>query len=184
MKQALILHGTDSNPEANWFPWIRAQLVEQGYQVWAPLLPNNDTPSRETYTDFLLSGQHNLTDSIVIGHSSGAVEILNLLMDERAPHIKLGMLVSAWEHGVPPGMEPAKFAKLFPAEGFDFARIQRNADKLAFMHSVDDPYCPLAQAQHLASQLNATMTVVPNGGHLGSQYTLLPGLWDIIEPNL
>jgi len=168
----------------NWFPWLKAKLEAAGYEVWIPQLPDCDRPNRNTYANFLLNGQHDFTDNIVIGHSSGAVEVLNLLMDERMPHVKIAVMVGAWDHGVPPGMDPAPFAHLFPPSGFDFAAIKQKADKLAFLHGDDDPYCPLEQAQYLAKELDAPITVKHEGHHLGSRFTELPELWQIIEPNL
>ena len=185
MRHAIILHGTDGSPKENWFPWLKTKLRAEGYEVWAPLLPENHAPNRKTYGDFLLDGQHDLTDSIIIGHSSGAVEVLNLLMDERCPRIKLAVVVSAWAGGKPDGYETnEQFKNLFPSEGFDFAAIRQKADKIAFLHSSDDPYCPLSQAEYLAKQLEAPITAVPNGHHLGSRFTELPAVWSIIEPSL
>ena len=184
MKRAVILHGTDGTPESNWFPWLKQKLEEQGYAVWVPLLPDNHTPNRQTYNDFLLSGDWDFTDNIVVGHSSGAVEILNLLMDERCPHVKLGVMVSAWDHGVPTDMDYEQFVNLFPEGGFDFATIKQKADKLQFIHSADDPYCPLEQAKYLAENLDAPLTIMQSAGHIGSNFTELPELWNIIEPML
>src|SRR4051812_47230848 len=96
MKRALLIHGTDGNPNGNWFPWLKQKLEEKGYEVWVPLLPENHTLNRLIYNDFLLGSGHDFTDNIVVGHSSGAVSVLNLLMDERCPHIRLGVLVGAW----------------------------------------------------------------------------------------
>lgn len=184
MKRVVILHGTDGNPDSNWFPWLKAKLEEQGYEVWAPLLPDNHAPNRKTYNDFLLSGTWDFTDNIVIGHSSGAVSVLNLLMDERCPKIKLGVMVSAWAVGTPGGYDSdAQFTNLFPPAGFDFATIKQHADKLAFLHSDDDPYCPLEQAQYLAKQLDAPLTIKHEGHHIGARFTELPEVWQIIEEN-
>lgn len=184
MKRAVILHGTDGTPESNWFPWLKGKLEAEGYQVWVPLLPENHTPNRETYNDFLLGKPWDFTGNIVIGHSSGAVEVLNLLMDWRCRKIKLGVLVSAWEKGTPIGMEDQQFADLFPPEGFDPERIKQNAKLLAFMHSDDDPYVPLEWVKPLVEKLGAPLTVIPNGHHLGSKYAELPELWKILEPVL
>jgi uncharacterized protein len=184
MKKAVILHGTDVNPAANWFPWLKAKLEAEGYEVWVPLLPENHTPNRQLYSDFLFGSDFDFADSLVVGHSSGAVEVLNLLDDERLPHIRMAVLVSAWEHGTPPGMDESQFENLFPPEGYEFMRMREKADKIAFLHGDDDPYCPLEQAQFLAEQLEAPLTVVPQGHHLGAKYTELPELWQIIEPNL
>lgn len=148
--------------------------------MWVPLLPENHTPNRQIYNDFLLADGWDFADNIVVGHSSGAVSILNLLMDERCPHIKLGVMVSAWAHGTPAGMKAEQFSGLFPPDDFDFARIKSKADRLAFLHSRDDPYCPLDQAEHLAKELDASISVMENAGHIGGMFTELPELWKII----
>src|SRR3954465_5483391 len=107
MKRAIILHGTSAQPTSNWFPWLKTKLESEGYEVWVPQLPDADAPNRDTYADFLFNSGWDFTDSIVIGHSSGAVEVLNLLMDRRMSHIRLGVMVGAWMSGMP---------KNFPAE--------------------------------------------------------------------
>lgn len=186
MKCAIILHGTDGEPDQNWFPWLKTKLEAKGYKVWIPLLPENHTPNREVYNDLLFSKDWDFTDGIVIGHSSGAVSVLNMLMDERCPEIKLAVMVSAWASGIPLRYEEGnqQFVNLFPPSGFDFELIKQKAGKIAFLHSEDDPYCPLEQAKYLAEQLNAPLTTVPHGHHLGSEYKELPELWHIIEPAL
>jgi two-component system response regulator HydG len=81
MKQALILHGTDATPASNWFAWLKVQLEQDGYAVWLPQLPNSDKPNAKTYNQFLLANQdfEFNNETIIIGHSSGAVEVLSLL---------------------------------------------------------------------------------------------------------
>jgi predicted alpha/beta hydrolase family esterase len=186
MKNAIILHGTDGNPEHNWFPWLKKKLEENGYKVWAPILPGNHTPNRQVYNDFLFSKGWDFTDNIVVGHSSGAVSVLNLLMDDRCPKVNLAIMVSAWKGGVPLRYEPSnqQFVNLFPPDGFDFELIKQKAGKIAFLHSDDDPYCPIEQAEYLAKKLDAPISVVHKGWHLGSDFSELPGLWDIIKDEL
>lgn len=185
MKRAAILHGTDGHPDHHWMPWLKQKLEEQGYEVWAPELPENHTPDRETYNNFLFSQGWDFADNIVVGHSSGAVSVLNLLMDERCPMIKLGVMVGAWAGGRPMGhFDENQFAKLFPENGFDFELIKSKADHLAFLHSDDDPYCPLEQAQYLAEQLGASITVLYGAGHISAGFKEKPEIWDVIEENI
>lgn len=185
MKHALILHGTDGSPDGNWFPWLKMKLEAVGYEVWAPELPENHTPNYHTYNDFLLSKEWDFTDSVVVGHSSGAVSVLNLLMDERCPKVKLAVMVSGWAGGLPNGnFEEGQFDNMFPAGGFDFARIKANVDNLVFLHSDNDPYCPLEQAEYLAAELDAPLKILHDAGHIGRDFKELPELWEMIEEKL
>lgn len=196
MKRAVILHGTDGTPGSNWFPWLKQKLVGQGIEVWIPELPNSHTPNRNIYNEFLFGSDWDLTDNIVIGHSSGAVSVLNLLMDERCPRIRLGVMVGAWATNdaelsevqvrayAQAGLTKEQFKDTFPPEGFNFELIKSKADRLAFVHGDDDPYCPLDQAKWLADQLDAEITIVPNGHHLGARFTELTVLWNILSDEL
>lgn len=185
MKRAVILHGTDGHPKHHWMPWLKAKLEEQGYEVWVPELPENHTPNAQVYNDFLLGQGWDFADNIVVGHSSGAVSVLNLLMDERCPKIKLGVMVGAWAGGQPMGhFDENQFAGLFPENGFDFELIKSKADHLAFLHSDDDPYCPLEQAQYLAGQLDAPITVLHSAGHISGGFKEKPEIWEIVEGSL
>lgn len=187
MKRAVILHGTDGVPDESWRPWLREKLEAEGYEVWIPALPENHTPNRKVYGDFLFGQGWDFSDNLVIGHSSGAVEVLNLLMDERLPKVKMAVMVGAWAGGLPMGYEEGgntQFLNLFPEEGFDFELMKSKAEKFAFLHGDDDPYCPLEQAKFLAEKLDGSLTVVPGGGHLGVKFTELPVLWDVIKSEL
>lgn len=185
MKRAVILHGTDGKPYHHWMPWLKTKLEERGYEVWVPELPENHTPNAQVYNDFLFGQGWDFTDNIVVGHSSGSVSVLNLLADQRCPKINLGVMVGAWAGGLPLQHEDEKqFAGLFPQGGFDVDKIKSNADHLAFLHSDDDPYCPLEQAQYLAEQLDASITVLHGAGHISGGYKEKPEIWEIIEPEL
>lgn len=184
-KRAVLLHATDRNPDEIWLPWLKIQLEARGYEVWAPELPGNHNPNYRIYNDFLFSHDWDFTDNIVIGHSSGAVSVLNLLMDERCPKIKLGVIVGAWAGGMPNGdFEEGQFDDLFPEGGFNFMRIKTNAQSLAFLHSDDDPYCPIEQAEFLAAELDSPLKILHGAGHISGDMTELPELWDMIEEKL
>ena len=80
MKNAIIIHGNDNTPEGNWFRWLEAELQKIGYEVWLPQMPDSHLPNADRYNKLLLSHDFNFnSESILIGHSSGAVAILHLL---------------------------------------------------------------------------------------------------------
>ena len=183
MKQALILHGTDASPANNWFTWLKAQLEQSGYNVWLPQLPNSATPNAETYNEFLLSNPDFIFDeeTIIIGHSSGAVEILNLLQHlPNDARIKAAYLISAFKDDL--GWE--SLGGLFK-ESFDFEKIKAKADKFVFLHSDNDPYVPLEQARYLSEQVGGELIIKTAQGHfnteLSESYKEFPLLLHIIE---
>lgn len=167
MKRAVLLHGTDGTPDGGWRPYVKAELEKRGYEVWVPALPNNHTPNMQAYNDFLLGGQWDFKDNLVIGHSSGAVQVLNLLMDARCPKVETIVPVGAWAHMEETDLDYEQFKDTFPKQGFDFGLIKSKCDNILFLHGDNDPYCPLEQAKWLAAQLGSDIVVIPNGGHLG-----------------
>jgi uncharacterized protein len=179
MKRAVILHGTDGSPEFIWMPWLKTELEKKGYEVFAPLLPENHTPNRNIYNDFLLKSGWDFTDNIIIGHSSGAVSVLNLLMDERCPTIKAGILVGVWAHMDGTELDREQFKDLFSEGGFDFDTIRVKARKLLYLHGDNDPFCPLDQAQWLADQTGSEIEIIPNGYHLGKSHS--PEFAELLE---
>lgn len=184
MKNALILHGTGGDHNENWFPWLHKQLEENGYKVWSPDLPEADTPNIQRYNKFLLS-ENNWTfdqDSILVGHSSGAVAILGLLQAlPEGAKVDTCYLVGAFKNDL--GWD--SLSGLFE-EPFDFNDIQSKADKFVFIHSDNDPYCPLDHAEYLAEQLDAELIVKEGQQHFsvstfGEAYTEFPFLLELIE---
>lgn len=185
MKHAVILHGTDSSPDSNWFQWLKKQLEQSGYKVWIPELPGNHTPNRKIYNDFMLSSNWDFTDNLVIGHSSGAVSVLNLLEDDRCPRINVGVIVSAWADTDKTVLDKDQFKNLFPEKGFNFSLIKSKVDKLIFVHGDDDPYCPLEQAQWLAEKTNSEIKIIPKGEHLGAtRPPEFPELLDLLKSRI
>lgn len=171
MKRAVILHGTDGSPEVNWIPWLKKLLVSNGVEVFVPKLPDNHTPNRFTYEEFLKQADWDFSDNIVIGHSSGATTTLSLLQSEWFPHIDSAILVGTflnekWTKTVD-WYEPGQFDMLFP-EKFDIETIKSRADHFYFLHGNDDPYCDIEDARKLNQQLAGKFTEVEGGHHLGS----------------
>lgn len=168
MRKAFILHGTDGHPESNWFMWLKDKLENAGYEVQVPLLPDNHTPNRKTYNDYLFGLGYDLTNSLLIGHSSGAVSVLNLLEDERCPSIDKAVLVGVWYTCEGTVLNPEQFKKLFPKNGFNFELIRSKVNSTLIIHGDDDPYCPLDQAKLIAEKLKSKVSIIKGGGHLGS----------------
>lgn len=185
MKNALILHGTDNNSQGNWYPWLKDELIKLNYNVWVPDLPKANKPNIDNYNNYIFANkdwQFN-NDSILIGHSSGAVAILYLL--QNLPDnikIKNCFLVSAFKDNLNWDALNELFLK-----PFDFEKIKKHANKFIFIHSDNDPYVPLEHAKFLSEKLDGKLIILEGQKHfnleMGEQYKQFPKLLKIIKEN-
>lgn len=184
MKKAVILHGTHGTSQDNWIPWLKQQLEEAGWNVWAPSLPGADNPNTEIYNKFILKNLPWPLDSetILIGHSSGAVSILKLLQDLPAGvKVSKCYLIGSFKDDL--GWEELKM--LFQ-EPFEFSKIKTHAQNFIFIHSDDDPHCPLEHAQFLGQKLSGQLLVQKGQKHFsistaGEKYKQFPFLLELIQ---
>ena len=183
MKNALILHGTDADHTANWFPWLDEELTGLGYKVWTPDLPKADKPSIERYNNFILGSDWQFNEqSILIGHSSGAVEILGLLNDPRLPNnlkLKACFLVGAFKGSLGWDSLTGMVAD------FNYNLIKSRSKELVFIHSNNDPHCPIEDARDLCKQLEGKFIELKDMGHFSGsttpKLTEFPQLLEIIK---
>ncbi len=165
------MHGTDANTTDNWWPWLRKLLEGEGYEIFAPVLPDNHTPSWQTYETFLKDSGWDFSDNLLVGHSSGATTILNLLSTDWFPKVKTVVLAGTFINEKltksADWYETGQFDNLFLTE-YSPEKLKQKADSFYFVHGDNDPYCDIEDARKLCSQLEGTFIVVPNGHHLWS----------------
>lgn len=183
MKNALILHGTDNNSQGNWFPWLKNELETKGWKVWVPDLPDSGIPNTKKYIKLISSNQDwdFNSESFLIGHSAGAVTILGLLQNLSADvQVDTCILIGSFKNN----LGTKEFDGLFE-EPFDFEKIKKHAKKFIFIHSDNDPYCPLEHAEYLAKKLDGKLIVMKGQGHfnleISPKYRKFPELLELIQ---
>jgi len=186
-KNALILHGTGATPKDNWFPWMRDRLEALGYEVWLPQLPNSAAPNVHAYTKFLLANPHwQYGDkTLIVGHSSGAVEILALLQ-ALPPGIAIDTAVFVAIHTEDLVAHPEwKMLAGMYLDPFDYPKIRASARQFVFVHSDDDPICPVSYARDTAEKVGGEVVVLHGKKHFSTFFdpslTKVPELESIIE---
>jgi uncharacterized protein len=160
MRNAIILHGTDASPSSNWFPWLKSELSIIGYDVWVPELPNWSAPNRANFMRVIAAKNFLFNEeTIIVGHSSGAVAALHLL-PLTGSTIRAAFFVSAFKDtlGWP------SLNGLFDRE-FDFAAIKQAANERIFYYSDDDPYVTPDHAEFLASATEGELVPMRGMGH-------------------
>lgn len=180
MKNAVILHGTGGNSKENWFQWLKKELLSKGYEkVWVPNLPGADRPNVCTYNAYLDERYNFNKDTMMVGHSSGAVSILGLL--NKLPEdkkIKKAVLVAGFKDN----LDWEDLSDLFIYK-FDWKKLQRMCDEYILIHSTNDPYVPMKHGELLKDKLGpkAKLIVMKDQKHFsmgsyGPKYKKFPEL--------
>jgi len=186
MKNALILHGTEGNSKENWFPWLKKELEKKGYKVWLPDLPGADVPNLKKYLEFIFANkdfEFNL-ETVIIGHSSGAVACLAVL-NELPENVKMNtcIMVSPFEKNSPGGKwEPNR--ELFEYKP-DLSKVKNKVRSFVLFISDNDKYCPTDYVKNLGKELGGKVIITHGDGHFsisigGPKYKKLPMLLEYL----
>lgn len=183
MKNALILHGTDSSSQANWFPWLKEELEKRSWEVWVPDLPSANEPDISRYNQFIFANREFVFSekTCLIGHSSGAVAALGLLQSlPENTSIDTCILVSVFENDLGWG----NLKRLFETR-LAYETISKKAKRFILIHSDNDPYIPLDQPKHINKKLHGDLKVMLGQKHFNldtnSEYVKFPYLLDLLR---
>jgi predicted alpha/beta hydrolase family esterase len=139
------------------------------------------------YTEFLMQNAPWPLDghTLIIGHSSGAVAILGLLQVLPVnTQIGAAILVSSFTDKLARDHAWEMLGGLFE-QSLDFGIIKRKAGRFIVIHSDDDPYVPLKQAQEVCERLGGDMIVMPGKKHFSvatdPAFTEFPEILPIIK---
>jgi predicted alpha/beta hydrolase family esterase len=162
MQNIFIFHGVGGSPEENWFPWLKKELSERGYNVIVPQFP---TPEGQTLENWLkvLDKYHEFIneDAILVGHSLGVPFALNVIECNK---IKAAYLVAGFYGKAGNDFDPGMAS--FAQREFNWQKIRENCKKFHVYHSNNDPYIKLEKAQQLAKKLQIEVTLIPDSGHI------------------
>lgn len=178
MEKAFIFHGTGASPSDHWFPWMKEKLEEKGVDVYAPEFPTPENQSLEAWKEVLREYPKIDEDTVLIGHSTGAVFILSIFEKYR---VEAAYLISGFTGKL--DIEFDDLNESFAEKEFDFEKIRSSAEEVHIFHSDSDPYVPLEKAESLARNLEASLHLKAEAGHFNTEsgYTEFPELLKEIE---
>ncbi len=183
----VIFHGTGGSPEGNWFPWLKAELAQLGQEVFVPTMPTPDNQSVASWRD---ATQKQLPfifgpDTILVGHSLGAVWVAEILSQRRPAPVKASFFISGFLHDLGDEWFDSRNHE-FTHYPFNWENIRAMGGDKFVLHGDNDPYVPVAEAEGLANKLGVKPILIKDGGHLNAEagYTEFPELLALIEPEL
>lgn len=185
MKKAILFHGTSGSSSSNWLQWLKTELETRGVEVWVPDLPNADNPSLAEWMSYVKTHAPFLIDNetVLVGHSAGAVLALIIA---QVYSVKQTVSVGVFKdltflHDKLDWHANDRFFDI----AFDFDVIKQNASSRLFIHSDNDPYCPLEQAEYLAEQADGELVVIKGQGHFNTEadpkYEAFPEVLNFID---
>lgn len=151
-------------------------------QVWLPQLPDAGQPSLREWSNYVRQNAPFAIDQdcLIIGHSSGAILALILAQQNQTP-VGAVVAVSVF-HDNSLNWEPNN--RLFDVR-FDWRAIRDNTQKMLFVHSDNDPYVPLDQAEYVSKNCGQQMTIIAGQGHFNLEqspnFRTFPGLLDLLR---
>lgn len=167
--KALILHAWYSNSSKNWYLWVKTELEKVGREVLIPELPTMDTDLPDMNLQLKTVKQFIDKNTLVIGHSLGAV--LGLRLAETTGFEKL-FLVSGWDFD-----DLTKEHQLFWSSKIDHEKIKENVREIYVISSDNDPYFTAFQAEEMSKRLNGKFILIKGAGH----FTVKDGVTNISQ---
>lgn len=182
MYDFVIIHGSFGNQYENWFPWIFEKLSGKEKSVLVPQFPS---PSGQNFDQWskVLDAYDDLIgpSTIIIGHSLAPAFIADYLVS-KAKSIK-GFIGVAPFYGLINIEEFDAINSDFFKDDVDVSKVREYASFRHFIYSDNDPYVPKALSDAFSEACDATVTIIPSGGHInaGAGFTEFQQLLEIID---
>ena len=174
--RAFIIHGYLGYPEEAWLPWLKARLVERGFEVSLPLMPNADRPTVSEWDGFIrnLVGDPD-EKTVMIAHSLGCVAVLRYLESLGAAGKAVGKTVLVaggyptgdWEDAPSEETDEVRTLRPWITGTVDPAKVKIAAGECTVILSDDDPYIPVEKARAaFQANLGARIVILHGLGHI------------------
>jgi len=161
-RKVIIIPGNgNTNPEDNWFPWLKSELEKFFIPVKNIKFPDPILAREEFWLPFIkqLNADEN---TILVGHSSGAVAAMRFAEKNK---ILGSVLVGACHTDL--GDENEKKSGYFN-HPWNWDDIKNNQQWIVQFASTDDPYIPIQEARFIHEQLKTDYHEYVDQGHFGS----------------
>lgn len=183
MPKAYLIHGWEGTPEGGWRPWLRDKLIQHGFEVIVPAMPDTKEPTLEKWLPYL---QNLIKDpdqeTYLVGHSLGCITILRYLESlKKGQRIGGAVLVAGFGRNLEyEGYENELIS--FFSQDIDWEKIKRHCQKFVAIHSDNDVWVPLKHNQLFVEKLAAESVVEHNKLHFGDNdgFTELPSALDAL----
>ena len=173
-------NGCSSNIRAaNWYGFAQDKLQATGLfsEVTLTVMPDPFVAKESIWVPFLLDDLRADEKTLLIGHSSGAEATMRLLEKNK---LYGAVLVSACHTDLGDANEAASG---YYARPWEWQAIKTNVGSFGILqlHSEDDPFIPLDEAQHVAESLGSDFRVFEDRSHFFEPSAIEDCLDEVVE---
>ncbi len=171
MKQRVfIIHGWDGYPEDGWYPWLKKELEDRGFEVHVPALPDTKYPKYQPWVAAIAAAVGEADSSTYfVGHSMGCPAIGRYL--ETLPEgSKVGgaVFVAGFFRRLTNLEHEDRFQEIadnWLVTPIDFTKIASHLPQSIAIFSDNDHYVPLDNADDFRDHLHSDIRIFPKMGH-------------------
>lgn len=164
-------NGGDGNTSYGWFPYVKDELLKLGYEVINPVFPDGELAREHYWLKFLDSLKPD-ENTILIGHSSGAVAIMRYTENHK---ILGSVLVAPCYTDL--GLDSEKLSGYYDLP-WDWERIKSNQKWIIQFSSMNDPFIPIDEARFINNKLETKYFELDEGHFMGN---IFPELIEAIK---
>lgn len=180
MKVVFIPGNGGGGPNDNWFPYLKSQLETLGIQVIASEFPDNILARESYWIPFLINDLKVDDQTILIGHSSGAIAAMRYA----ETHKLFGSILVGTYHtdlGMSTEIQSGYFNR-----PWNWEAIRKNQKWIIQFASTNDPWIPIEEARFVHEKLNTEYYEYTDQGHFGGDYQKLtfPELFEALKARL
>jgi len=177
--KVILIHGNGTvRWSYNWMPWIKKELEDLGLEVIGETFPDSILAREEYWIPFLKENLAADENTILIGHSSGAVCAMRFAEKNK---IFGSILVSPSYTDL--GDESEKQSGYFDSPWL-WDKIKENQNWIIQFDSTDDPYIPLEEFKHVHQMLDTQLIEFTDRGHFFEDQVTFPEIINVIKEKL
>ncbi len=177
----ILIHGNGGGTGTdNWFPYVKNNLEAKGYKVISETMPDNVLARESQWLPFLKDKLEADENTILVGHSSGAVAAMRFAENNK---IFGSVLVGACYTDL--GDEDEK-ASGYYSRPWQWDKIKANQNWIIQFASTDDSYIPIEEARYIHERLDSEYHESNHEGHFGEDKgkTEFPELVGVVTQKL
>ncbi len=183
MDNYFIIHGTEENPNENWFPWLSEKLIKQGKNVIVPCFPIKQGQNYENWEKLLkYYASLNLINenTVFICHSVAATFISKFLIRNK---IEAKALITVAGFNAPLGQDTEQINKTFLMDDGEISKVGKQVKYVYCFYSDNDPYVSRDELEKFIFEVNGSKALISGAAHFGKEvnYKEFPEMLDAID---